>query len=118
MAKDKRAKELARRKKLAERQVKRQPPPKKHENHPCVECGQPCLLSDMFIVKNATWAEAGLNGWNAGHLHLACFKKRLKRDLREEELLVWNVGGSRFQIRPEYAKSPEFLEHGRTPTPS
>jgi hypothetical protein len=69
------------------------------------------LLSDIFVVKNATWAEAGLVGWNAGHIHLACFKKRLGRELKEDELLVRNVGGQRFEARPEYVNNPEYLEH-------
>lgn len=87
---------------------------KKHENPvmgTCVDCSQPCLLSDVFVVKNATWAEAGLNGWNAGHLHLSCFLKRLGRELTKDELLVWNVGGNRFNAHPEYLNSPEYLEH-------
>jgi hypothetical protein len=101
---DKLKQKLNRRKQLA----------KKHENPvmgTCLDCGQPCLLSDVFIVKNATWAEAGLHGWNAGYLHLSCFKKRLGREMRKDELLVWNVSGRQFKVRPEYLNSPEYLEH-------
>lgn len=81
----------------------------------CVHCDQPCLLSDEFIVRSATWAEAGLNGWNAGRLHFACFMKRLGRELKAGELLLWHVGedsdGQAFSYLPEYLKSPEFRDH-------
>jgi hypothetical protein len=75
----------------------------------CVDCKRSCFLSDIFIVKNETWAEAGLNGWNAGYLHLSCLKKRLGRELNEGELLVWNVRGNKYAYLPEYVGSPEYL---------
>jgi hypothetical protein len=87
---------------------------KKHENSvqgTCVDCGQPCLLTDIFMVRSATWAEAGLNGWDAGHFHPACFEKRVGRKLNKDELLVWNVGGENFKVHPDYLNTPEFLEH-------
>ena len=81
-------------------------------NHKCVDCSQPILLRDLYVVRNSVWAAAGMNGWSAGWLHLHCLEKRLGRKLEQGvDLLSWHVARNKFAIDPDYPTSPEFLEH-------
>jgi hypothetical protein len=73
----------------------------------CVDCGEPCYLYQEYMVKDETWAGAGMGplGW----LHIECLEKRLGRKLEPEELLCWPVerlpdGGARMQARHEYVE--------------
>jgi hypothetical protein len=57
----------------------------------CVDCRKEFLASDEYLVRNETWAAAGMAGWKSGLLHRACLEKRLSRKVRREELLLWFV---------------------------
>jgi hypothetical protein len=109
-------KDQKRKKKLAERERRRNQP-KFIVKGPCVECGEPVYAHQEYVVKDETWAEAGMEGWASGLLHIQCLTKRLGRKLEPEELLCWPVslpgpdGSFEASARPDYLKRPEFLDH-------
>jgi hypothetical protein len=109
------SKDQRRKKKLAARKERYRQFERRPAVGPCKDCGRPCLITDYYIVKNETWAEAGMAGWASGHLHLDCLKKRLGRDLRDDELLAWCEGRSAqgwpLAFRAEYLSRPEYLDH-------
>jgi hypothetical protein len=78
----------------------------------CVDCQQPALARDTYIVRGSIWLECGMGAWDAGHLHRECLEKRLGRELTEDDLLVWYVGETRDKIEfaghPDYLTSPEY----------
>ncbi len=88
----------------------------------CHHCQQPVTEApDLFyIVRSEVWSEAGMKGWDGGHLHLACIEERTGRKMRPNlDLLVWVVGknpdGSwRAAASPDYVNSPEFQNRKRT----
>ena len=45
---------------------------------PCVACGTDCRI-DLYIVRGEVWAEAGMDGWDAGFLCTRHIQKRLGR---------------------------------------
>ena len=65
------------------------------------------------------WAEAGMTGWDGGHLHLACIEERTGRKMRPVvDLLVWVFdktpnGGWQCRMSPDYVTSPEFQNQKR-----
>jgi hypothetical protein len=67
-------KDQKRKKKLKERASKQQAQPKGGNKvaDTCVDCGEPCYYRDEYIVKDETWAEAGMIGYASGYLHQAC----------------------------------------------
>ena len=79
----------------------------------CAECGKPCYLHQLYIVRGETWAAAGMAGWASGFLHRECLEKRLGRKLRDDELLVRpsKVRRGKFLVHPDYLDSPEYREH-------
>ena len=89
---------------------------KKNKSPICHHCQKPLSDADLFyIVRSEVWAEAGMNGWDGGHLHLACIEERLGRQMKpESDLLVWVVGrmddGSwKMGASRDYLTSPEYL---------
>jgi hypothetical protein len=81
----------------------------------CVECGQPCLVRDEYIVRGKVWHEAGMPRWDSGYLHRHCLEKRIGRKLTQADLLMWAESESEdgetmnMRVMPDYQKSPEFL---------
>jgi hypothetical protein len=62
-----------RKKKLAERERRRAKPELADTvMGSCVDCGEPCYLHQEYVVKDETWAEAGINGCASGRLHIQC----------------------------------------------
>ena len=90
---------------------------KKRNRSPiCHHCQKPLSDADLlYIVRSEVWTEAGMKGWDGGHLHLACIEERLGRQMKpESDLLVWVVGrmpdGSwKAGASRDYLTSPEFL---------
>jgi hypothetical protein len=55
-----------------------------------VHCGGPCYLYQEYVVKDETWAVAGMGA--LGRLHIKCLEKRLGRKLEPKKLRCWPVG--------------------------
>jgi hypothetical protein len=68
----------------------------------CVDCKEPCLIRDEYIVRPEVWEQAGMKGWTAGFLHQGCLAKRLGRDLTAEDYLANADGESRPKVRVDY----------------
>ena len=89
---------------------------KKNKSPICHHCQKPLSDADLFyIVRSEVWAEAGMNGWDGGHLHLACIEERLGRQMKPEiDLLVWVIGRMAngdltAKASRDYLTSPEYL---------
>jgi hypothetical protein len=41
---------------------------------------------DYYVVRDEIWSEAGLNGWDSGHLCTSCLERRLGRKTNERRL--------------------------------
>lgn len=79
------------------------------DTEPRTSVGRPLFRQwDMYIVRDEVWAEAGMVGWDSGFLCTPCLRKRLARDLTEDD--YWSVptgeaSGSAYPmwLDPEYA---------------
>lgn len=90
---------------------------------PCTDCGTDCRI-DTYIVRTEVWAEAGMDGWDAGFLCTRHIQKRLGRRLRKgKDLLLWTTSpkgkrrwnGVFLDYHPDYFTRPEWLEHLNNP---
>jgi hypothetical protein len=114
---DKLTKDQKRQRKLKERATKRAKP-KITVSSICVECGKPCYFHEEYVVKDETWAEAGMVGWASGRLHRTCLEKRLGRTLQPEELLAWPASPPRLDGSFEMRARPEYVEYVKQHGPS
>jgi hypothetical protein len=65
----------------------------------CMDCGGEYLA---YVVRDATWHEAGLVGWDGGLVCPGCLTERLGRELRATELLAWHDARGFLKGREEY----------------
>jgi hypothetical protein len=65
----------------------------------CMDCGREYLA---YVVRDATWHEAGLVSWDGSKVCPGCLTERLGRELRATELLAWHEVRGYLKGREEY----------------
>ena len=59
------------------------------------------------MVRNAVWAAAGMDSYQAGYLHMRCLEERLGRKLTGSDVLVLFTNAG-IVVHPDYQDSPEM----------
>lgn len=54
----------------------------------CVDCQQPSLARNEYLVRSSIWMQCGMGTWESGYLHRECLEKRLGRELADDDLIV------------------------------
>lgn len=73
----------------------------------CVHCRRFFRERDHYMVRNAVWAAAGMDNYQAGYLHMRCLEERLGRKLTGADMLARHTKAG-IEIHPDYLDSPEM----------